>query len=191
MSVAVPYHEVGDDGLSNALGARVALNRYFKVPYKNSLLLSQQSLYVELVRHRFRTTIPLMDPSSVVPAVMQQGKYAQLLTGSTEQWITVSGVMGFGERGEELNSTDVIDSGTIIIDDQYKIYRYSKDNFVWSNQRQYYKLNLDGTLALVSSLIADRVDDLPDIVNDTSGNENTIPQTIISGLEPMLSGLLI
>ena len=190
MTLAVPYHEVSDELLPSALGARIAINRYFKVPYSNSLLLSNQSLYVSVVRQEFRIKLPIREPTVLSPPVTILGKYARFINSVSGDFATVTGTMGYGERGEEWADGDDIDVGTILTDDSFRLYRYT-DNFIRAAGITYYRLNLDGTLALLSDLITDRVSDLPDTLNDVSADENVIPQTIISGLEPMLNGFFV
>lgn len=187
MSTAVPYHKVANAQLPSALGARLAINRYLALPYSNSILLSEQSLYVRVLKNRFKLILPIISDTAD-PAVTIRGKYAELNTGTADPWIDFEAVMGFGLRGEEVADPTTLEDGDLLIDEDYVLYRYP---VVPSAGTTYYMFQVDMTLAMISELITGRISDLPDIVNDVSADENVIPQTIISGLEPMLDGLLI
>ena len=193
MSVTIPYHVVSEALLPSALGARVALNRQLGIPYKNSLISSEQTITVRVVNNTFKLPMPV-NAGSLTPGVNVLGKYATLATPTTSEWIEVTGTMGYGtisadrvalpSEGNEIRVGEIVqgvDTGDILR------WTGSADTFS-STDDEFFVVDLDPTLALLSDLITERVAELPDVVNDVNADINFIPRTIISGLEPMLRG---
>ena len=198
MSVTVPYHVVSQALLPSALGARVALNRQLGIPYQNSLLLSKQSFYVRVVDNQFKLPLPVYEPVAQTPPVTISGKYAQLKEPTTSEWITFTAWMGYGAVGPQVIDPweKTLDTGDLLINSLGDIVRIgatssATDTHYPDTSVNYLEFIPDGTLALLSELITDRIADLPDVVNDVNADINFIPRTIISGLEPMLRGFTL
>ena len=183
VNLAVPYHVVSNAELANALGARAAINQYLGIPFQNTMLLSQQTYLARVIRNQFRTILPVPEPSAVSPTFTQLGRYGVLGSSVFDPFITFTGIMGYGQRGEEVDGNHTPAEGEIYIDANNELFRYPD-----VPTGTYNLLQLERTLALVSALVTERVSAVPFIVNDVSPNENVIPRTVVSGLEPILDG---